>query len=107
MSYQYTHQQTWTWNGHSFTIYPPNSTWNQVAGIYIFAGQGQWGWNAVYVGQTDSFAVRLSCHERWAEAQRLGATHVHAMTVQQQWQRDAIEQQLVRLDQPPLNLHYR
>ena len=31
-------------------------------------------WRALYIGQTDNFAGCLSNHERWDEAQRLGAS---------------------------------
>lgn len=103
MSYNYSQQQTWTWNGRLFTIYSVDTTWNPVSGLYIFAGPGLLGWKACYIGQTVSFAERIPGHERWMEAQRLGATHIHACVVQDQWQRDLIERELIGRFQPPLN----
>lgn len=97
-----------TWSSYDFDVYLQNGAWNDVAGIYIFSYQTQGGsWFAVYVGQTESFANRIPNHERWREAVRLGATHVHAMTVPQPFRREVIEQELIRLLQPQLNEVYR
>ena len=93
------------WSSHTFTVYPHDGTqWHNVAGIYIFAGLNQTNqWIALYIGQCDSFADRIPSHERWAEAARLGATHVHAMVVPQAANRDRIEAELIRTFQPRLN----
>lgn len=97
-----------TWAGHQFTAYPPTTTWNHVSGIYIFARQSSPGnWQALYIGQAQSFADRLPSHERWSEAARHGATHIHALIVPQQVNRDAIEQTLIRACQPVLNTQHR
>lgn len=70
---------TANWNGYDFEIYDPNTSWNDVPGVYIFAGLAQNGrWTALYIGICDSFKDRHLNHERWVEAARLGATHVHA-----------------------------
>jgi hypothetical protein len=75
---------TATWLTHEFTIYEMDTTnWNDVAGVYIFSGLNvqQTQWKALYVGITESFKTRHPNHERWEEAKRLGATHVHAKVV--------------------------
>lgn len=96
-----------TWLTHEFTVYPWNTTWNDVGGVYIFSYLLSNQWKAVYIGMADSFLNRLSSHDRDQEAKRLGATHVHAMVVQQEASRLAIEKQLIAACQPPLNTHHK
>jgi hypothetical protein len=104
---------TVTWplgNGQSleFTSYHPKTTaWNAVAGLYIFAYfDGQY-WRALYVGQTNDFSNRIPSHERWEEASRLGATHIHAAVIPQAANRDTYEQLLIGCLQPSMNEHHR
>lgn len=102
-----------TWplgNGQSFEceIYSQDTNWNQVAGLYIFACRtDETHWRALYVGQTDDFSSRIPSHERWPEAVRLGATHVHATVVSQQADRNLLEAMLIQNLQPQMNNHYR
>lgn len=84
-------------------MYASNSDWNKVAGLYIFASLHNNRWNALYVGQTDDFSSRLPNHERLGEAIRKGATHIHAVGVQQVATRDRLERALIQHLQPPLN----
>jgi hypothetical protein len=99
---------TANWNGYTFDIYDPNTAWNDVAGVYIFAGIAQNGrWSAYYIGICDSFKNRHVNHERWDEAVRLGATHVHARVERLEATRQAIEKDLIQVCQPPLNTHHR
>lgn len=86
-----------------FSIHDPDVQWADVAGIYIFAKSDQGQWQPIYVGQASSFKDRMANHERWAEAQRLGATHVLALIVPQQASRDGIERSLIQTFEPPLN----
>ncbi len=101
-----------TWNTsdgttHEFTVYAFNSNWNAVGGVYIFSYfDGQY-WRPLYIGETDNFSRRLPTHERWTDAQRAGATHIHAITVQQAAMRAALEQRLIQDYQPPLNTQLR
>lgn len=93
-----------TWLGHEFRTYPLDTTWNDVAGVYIFCGINAHGyWVPIYVGQTDSFKSRFSSHEKWEQAVRLGATHIHAKAVPHQHLRDALEVELIQKLQPKLN----
>ncbi|HEV8580857.1 MAG TPA: hypothetical protein VGX68_17465 [Thermoanaerobaculia bacterium] len=98
-----------SWLGYDFDVYDPlTTTWNDVGGVYIFAGTNhQNEWAPLYIGQADSFHNRIPCHERWAEAALLGATHVHAMTVPQAANRARIEHELCLAYQPPLNTQLR
>ncbi len=96
------------WSNYEFTVYGPNTTWNDVAGLYIFAGlNANNQWVALYIGQTVSFQDRPGNHDRWDEAARLGATHVHAMVVPLQANRDAIEELLIGNHAPRLNTQHR
>lgn len=84
------------------------ATWNNVAGLYIFTGlNAQNLWVPLYIGQTDSFAERFANHERWKEAQSLGATHVHAKGIGKKADRDSIEGILIEQFQPRLNVQLR
>lgn len=98
-----------TWGSTEFTVFsPPRVEWYETSGIYIFTGVNSSNfWKALYIGQTDSFATRLPSHERWAEAVRLGATHIHAAVVPLAANRDRLEQALIAKYQPILNTHHR
>ena len=90
------------------TIYDSSATWNRVAGLYIFAYHtDQTHWRALYVGQTDDFSSRIPSHDRWDEAVRLGATHIHALVVSQVANRDKWEKMLVQNLQPRMNVQNR
>lgn len=104
----------WNWplgNGTSleFIIYGPNTTWHDVAGLYIFARHDilTLGWRAIYVGQTHSFSSRPAYHDRWKEALENGATHIHAKVVRQEANRDRWERMLIEHLDPPLNKQLR
>lgn len=96
------------WLSYDFNVYLHGGQWNNVAGIYIFAGPGQPGqWIPYYIGQCDSFQNRIPSHELWDRARSLGATHVHARTVPLAADRDNIERTLIQNYAPPLNTQYR
>jgi len=86
-----------------FTVYNSNTTWNKVAGLYIFAYNDGQLWRALYVGQTDDFSLRIPNHERWNEALQKGATAIHAISVPLAANRDTWEEMLIRHLQPPMN----
>jgi hypothetical protein len=75
---------TCAWTGKSgkkyeYTIYSMDTTWNDVAGNYIFAREASPGkWSAIYIGETESFKDRLPNHEQLPCIRRNGGTHVHA-----------------------------
>lgn len=97
-----------TWLGYEFTVYATNTTWNPVPGVYMFCGlNARNQWITLYVGQAESLAVRLPTHERWPEAVRLGATHIHALVERRAANRDIIEKALIQAYQPRLNVLHR
>ncbi|MBU2573540.1 MAG: hypothetical protein KKH28_05630 [Elusimicrobia bacterium] len=92
------------WSSYELNIYTPDTTWYDVAGVYVFCGvNAQNRWEAYYVGQAESFCDRFSSHEQWSPAARLGATHIHALVVQLAATRDRIERELIQACQPHLN----
>ena len=96
------------WLSYDFTVYLQGGEWNNVAGIYIFAGLDQEGlWKPYYIGQCDSFHSRIPSHEQWGAARSLGATHVHAMAVPLVADRDKIERALIQAYRPPMNTQFR
>lgn len=92
------------WLSYEFNSYAPNSTWNDVPGVYIFCGvNAQNQWVPLYVGQAESFRDRFSSHEKWSPAVQRGARHVHVRVVPQATMRDVVERELIKAYQPPLN----
>lgn len=92
------------WLTHEFNVYTPDTTWNDVGGVYIFSGvNAQNRWVALYVGQAESFRDRFSSHEQWEPATRHGATHIHARVIPEAGARDAVERELIQACQPRLN----
>lgn len=104
---------TVTWSSYEFEIYDPDDTnWNKVAGLYIFSGlekdsRGNPQWLAYYIGETEDFSKRIPNHDKWQEAQLLGATHVHARVETQPAIRQIRERRLIRDYQPPLNVQLK
>src|SRR5947209_6440976 len=95
------------WHEHEFDVHLHGVTWNTVSGVYIFCGtNSQNQWVPLYIGQAESFADRIPRHERWAEAQKRGATHVHARVVADSASRDVMERTLISKYQPALNTHH-
>ncbi len=101
--------QTASWGDYEFIVYAPQTDWNEVPGVYIFAGTSSDGrrWQAKYIGQTLSFKDRLglpiSNHEKWSAAVKQGATHIHARVVQKEMDRRTIERVLIDSFNPTLN----
>lgn len=96
------------WLNHDLWVHPKGTNWASKPGVYVFAAKNPHGqWFPVYIGQADSLSDRIPNHERWDEAVRHGATHVHAMVVSSQVERDRIEAALIAAYQPNLNTHHR
>ena len=89
-----------------FNVYDLETNWYDVPGLYIFCYQTMNSWPALYIGQTDNFQKRFANHERLPEAIRRGATHIHALTVNEQANRDAWERTLITIYQPAMNTQH-
>lgn len=93
-----------SWLKYNFDVYQHGAAWNEVGGVYIFCGLSQQNlWVPIYIGKADSLRNRIPSHEQWNPARRLGATHVHALVVEQEATRAVIEATLIRAFQPVLN----
>ncbi|HWV98792.1 MAG TPA: hypothetical protein VNZ64_03765 [Candidatus Acidoferrum sp.] len=96
------------WLNYSFEVYLKDGEWNEVPGVYIFCGTNEQNeWEPYYVGKAKKFSARLPNHEQWAAAVRLGATHVHALVVPLEANRDKIEAELIAAYKPPLNVQLK
>lgn len=96
------------WLNYEFQVCDPSGDWNEVAGLYIFAGLNSVGrWMAFYIGSTESLAERLPNHPMWPVAIQLGATHIHAKVEPNVLIRLAQERELIRSYQPRLNVQHR
>jgi hypothetical protein len=91
-----------------FETHSVDAGWHDKPGLYLFCGQDSQGtWWPKYIGQASSFKDRLCNHEQWAPAVAQGATHVLAMVVPQQAERDRLEAILIGELDPPLNVQLR
>lgn len=97
--------ETAIWLDLTFEVHHPDRVrWNEVPGVYVFAGLDRFReWSPLYVGQTGSLAERLTTHEKWSEASRLGATHIHVRVVQDEESRLALEERLIHAYHPQMN----
>lgn len=98
------------WAEHQFYVYDPTTaSWRDVPGVYIFATVEREHWKALYIGECESFATRLppqNHHEKWAAAQRLGATSIHVRVEREGIRRALVEQVLIQRFAPPLNVQH-
>ncbi len=75
--------RTCKWIGASdkeyiYNIHPIDTEWNDVSGNYIFAKEvSPLKWEAVYIGETESFKDRLPNHNELPCILRNGGTHIH------------------------------
>jgi hypothetical protein len=80
---------------------------NSQPGLYMFVRWANQVWEPLYIGIADDLLTRLTGHERWAEAVKLGATHLVAQGLAAPAARQKAEQDLIGYWNPPLNTHYR
>lgn len=98
-----------TWiDGYDFFVYGPDINWYDKPGVYIFAFRNTENkWYGLYVGQADSFKDRLPYHERWEEAVRRGATHIHARVETNSDTREMLEEVLLAKYPFPMSVQRR
>jgi len=102
--------ETVFWLNYPFGVYDFNGPWRRdVGGIYIMTGLNLQAnlWIAQYIGETDSYHSRIPSHGMWPLAVQRGATHVHAMVVEREATRLAIEKELIQAFHPLLNTQHR
>ncbi|MBI3849773.1 MAG: hypothetical protein HY298_05715 [Verrucomicrobia bacterium] len=98
------------WPGQSgkeyeFEIYPLDTTFKPLPGIYIYAEQlADGGWAPIYISQTRGLHQRLEGHVSREDAIAKGATHLHAhYCTAGQGARCTEEQDLIHRWQPVCN----
>ncbi|MPZ35591.1 MAG: hypothetical protein GEV13_32290 [Rhodospirillales bacterium] len=64
-------------------------------GVYMFVRWANQVWEPLYIGIADDLPDRLTGHERWAEAVKLGATHLVAQGLAAPAARQKAEQDLI------------
>ena len=88
---------------YTFEVYPKDTTFNDVAGVYLFTKRdSNKTHDILYIGETESFRDRPLGwgHEKWGSAIRMGLTHI---CVLQTSNRESIERKLIAAYNPPLN----
>ncbi len=91
-----------------FGVHLRYANWPSIGGLYLFCKlEPPSTWVPLYIGQATILDERLCSHERWDEAQRLGATRVLAATVPLQADRDRYEKALIEQFDPCLNVKLR
>lgn len=93
-----------------FYVYPAKDArnWADKPGLYIFGSYTQTGSIlAHYIGQASSLKDRLANHERWDEAENLGADLILARIEPTQSGRDSKERDLIENYKPKLNTHFK
>ena len=93
------------WSYQGFEAFPYEGTvWREgIGGVYVFAALEGSCWDPVYVGRTEDFSGRLGNHDRWLEAESLGAIHVFVKEMNDESVRRKLEEQLIKEFNPPLN----
>jgi len=90
---------------HRFSAHHPDDRFPVAAAVYAFArpAQGGRGWTPVFLSRTANLAARMQHHERWPEAQLLGATHVLVHQREERDAREFVEADLLEALKPVLN----
>jgi hypothetical protein len=62
---------------YTYSVFGFDQEWVDFPGNYIFARRGHYGWEALYIGETDSLKMCINKrHEAWAYCRNRGAIHV-------------------------------
>ena len=90
---------------HRFAVHRPDTAFGEGAAVYGFAtpGAGGRGWTPLFISRTANLGKRLSTHERWAEAQLLGATHILVHQRDERDVREFVEADLLPALRPVMN----
>ncbi|HWA21693.1 MAG TPA: hypothetical protein VG735_04785 [Caulobacterales bacterium] len=90
---------------HRFSAFAPQAAMPAGPAVYAFArpGPGGKGWTTLFLSRTANLAQRMARHELWAEARRLGATHILIHQRHERDAREAVEADLLAALRPALN----
>lgn len=90
---------------YRFAALRPDGPFPHGPAVYAFAkpGFGGRGFVPLFISRTANVASRVPGHERWAEAEALGATHVLVLAFPERAQREIAEDDLIMAMRPVLN----
>lgn len=87
-----------------FSVGQHDLAWRDVPGLYMFCARTESGVPVpVYIGQADNFRHCIPNHPQWEAASEMGAVAVLVRAVQQEEERDRLENLLLAEFDPPLN----
>jgi hypothetical protein len=91
---------------YRFAVVRPDGAFPQGPAVYAFARPAFGGrnWTPVFMSRTANLAVRMAGHERWEEAQLLGATHVLLLSFPERDEREAAEADLSQALRPVMSI---
>ncbi len=89
---------------HTFQIYGLKAKLPDMPGVYIVAKPDAGQWFPLLIGESINLSSHLRESGRMAEAIEQGAAAVHVLEVRDPQERQAVEQELTRSLQPPLNI---
>lgn len=105
--------ETTIWRGQSTRLYTyhriDDPTWGgikPVSGNYMFCRIEGNRWRPMYIGIADDLRDRISNHEIWPNAKRLGATFVFAHANLSRSDREFEEKDLIVALRPSLNTQH-
>ena len=87
-----------------FYVCDAGARWYRVAGVYIFACWENGVWVPLFIGATSDLSWELPRHPYWPAASALGATHVHAASIESAAEREDLVRRLVAHHRPILNV---
>lgn len=97
---------------YQFTLYPAETKFNRIAGIYCFLiippvaevlEAPSTFYNLLYAGITNNFRGRFNQHHKIEQAISLGMTHIGILKVSSGRKRKKIEREILKHLNPPLN----
>lgn len=90
---------------YRFAVLRPDGAFPEGPAVYAFARPAFGGrsWAPLFLSRTANLAVRMTGHERWEEAQLLGATHVLLLSFHDRAEREAAEADLADALRPVMN----
>jgi hypothetical protein len=96
------------WGKHPFEVLTMNDARQIVkAGVFIFASEDSKfisvRWTAYFIGETNNFRS-LSRNLLWDKAQKMGANHVHILTMDNESERKTLIKDFIKIYNPVINL---
>lgn len=104
---------------YTFTLYPIDTKFNRIAGIYIFLiippmaefleapttenQQPTTLYSLLYAGITNNLRGRFNQHHKIQQAESLGMTHIGILKASSIRKRKKIEREILKYLNPPLN----